>query len=63
MGKAESILEQMRAGDAVYFVDADVFFYQHPYETMRMNNADLDLYVQTKQVVMGTRREATNMRE
>ena len=47
MGKAESILGRLIVGDAVYFVDADVFFYRHPFESIRVQNAALDLYVQT----------------
>lgn len=47
MGKAELILGHLQAGNAVYFVDADVFFYRHPYKSIRVQNAALDMHVQT----------------
>lgn len=45
LGKGLAILQQLREGNAVYFVDADVFFFQHPYESLSVSNPNLDLYV------------------
>ena len=49
LGKANAIIDFLSRGDAVYFVDADVFFYQHPYESMRTRGTYADLYVQVLQ--------------
>jgi len=46
MGKAESIMHHLLLGDALFFFDADVFLFQHPYESMSVEEDHLDLYVQ-----------------
>lgn len=46
VSKLKFILHYLSRGDAVFFVDADVFFFQHPYEYMRVENTALDFYVQ-----------------
>ena len=45
LGKGLAIMQQLREGNAVYFVDADVFFFQHPYESLSVSDPNLDLYV------------------
>ena len=46
MGKADVITGRLGEGDAVFFFDADVEIFRHPYEAMRVSNANLDFYVQ-----------------
>ena len=47
MGKSDIILHHLRLGDALFFFDADVLFYEHPYDSMQVRNTKLNLYVQT----------------
>ena len=45
-GKAHVILELLKEGYAVFFSDADVFFYKHPVQSLKVHNPNLDLYTQ-----------------
>ena len=46
MGKADILSERLREGNAVFFFDADVRLFRHPYRSMRVRNPNLDVYVQ-----------------
>ena len=46
MGKANVITDRLNEGHAVFFFDADVEFFRHPYKAMKVSNANLDFYVQ-----------------
>lgn len=48
MGKADITLKVLRQGDAIFFFDADVLFFQHPYKAMKVRNPNLPFYGQTE---------------
>ncbi len=45
-GKAHVVLELLKEGYAVFFSDADVFYYKHPVQSLKVYNPNLDLYTQ-----------------